>query len=186
MKKALGSIIVLVMFALPASAQKVYVDYDRTADFDQYKTFAWGQSRETSVRDTSPLMDSRIKNSIEFQLTEIGMVEDLENPDIYVTYHTDEKQEMRLNTTNFGYGYGGGWGWDPYWGGGMGSSSTTVHNYTRGTLIIDLWDTKTEEVVWRGTAESVVPSNPEKEARKIDKALKKMVKRWEKMYKSGK
>lgn len=192
MKRVLCLITLALLIAGPAAAQKIYVDYDKTADFEAYKSFAWGPSPETSVRDTSPLMDSRIKNSIEYQLTLMGMIEDTKNPNVYVTYHTDEKEEMRLNTSSFGYDYGPGWGVDPYWDdgwggmggmGGMGSSTTTAYKYKTGTLLIDIWDAETEKVIWRGSASSVIPSNPAKEAKKIEKALKKMMKEWEKMYK---
>ena len=87
-------------FARPrAAAQKVFVDYDRMADFDSYKTFAWGPTPETSVQGDSPLMHSRIKNSIEFHLTEAGLIEDTGNPDLHVTYHSNSKEETTLHTT---------------------------------------------------------------------------------------
>ena len=56
-------------------------------------------SEETSVIDSSPLMHSRIVNSIEYHLTQRDMTEVRENPDVYVTYHTNEKEEMQLHTS---------------------------------------------------------------------------------------
>ena len=51
---------------------------------------------------------------------------------------------------------GPGWGWDPYWEGyggiGGGSSVTTAHTYETGTLIIDIWDAKTNQATFRGAA----------------------------------
>ena len=130
-------------------------------------------------------MHSRVNNSIEYHLTEGGLVEDTENPDVYVTYHTRTREEVQLHTSSMGYGYGGGWGWDPYWGGmggmGGGSSTTTSHTYERGSLIIDIWDAKKKEAIWRGTAEAVVKDNPQRAAKQIDKALIKIVKRFDKM-----
>ena len=181
--KLSGLFVVALLMAATASAQKVHVDYDRSAEFGAYKTFAWGNTPETSLQSEAPLMHSRVKNSIEYHLTEGGLVEDTENPDVYVTYHTRTREEMQLHTSSMGYGYGGGWGWDPYWGGmgGMGSSTTTSHTYDRGTLIIDIWDAKKKEAIWRGTAEAVVKNNPQRVAKQIDKALIKIVKRFDKM-----
>ena len=177
--------VVALLGVAPAAAQKIYVDYDRSVDFNSFKTFAWGPTPETSLKSESPLMHSRIKNAIEYHLTEGGMTEDLENPDVYVTYHTNSKDEVQLHTTGMGYGYGGGWGRDPFWGGGMGmgSSTTTSYNYTRGTLIIDFWDAKKKEAIWRGTAEAVVKQNPEKFAKQIDKWLNRIVKKYDQMRK---
>ncbi len=177
-----------LLMTAPLAAQKVHVDYDRSAMSNEYKTFAWAKTPETSLQSESPLMHSRIKNAIEYHLTEGGMIENTENPDLYVTYHTSSKEEIQLHTTSMGYGYGGGWGWDPYWGGGMGmgmggmgSSTTTSSTYERGSLIIDLYDAKKKEAVWRGTAESVMKQNPQKAAKQIDKAVDKIVKKFDQM-----
>jgi len=183
-RQMLGLFVAALLFVGPAAAQKIFVDYDRSADLDSYKTFAWGPTPETSLQGESPLMHSRIKNAIEYQLTTGGMTEDTENPDVYVTYHTSSKEEVQLHTTGMGYGYGGGWGWDPFWGRGMGMGSTTTRatSYERGTLIIDIWDAKKKQAIWRGSAQAVVKQNPQKAAKQIDNAIAKIVKRWQKMY----
>ena len=59
-------------------------------------------------------------------------------------------------------------------------STTTVSTYVRGTLIVDVWDAKTKELIWRGMAANItVSDNPNKMATRIDKALKKMVDKWQ-------
>ena len=124
--KVLRSLFTLsVLASAPALAQKVYVDYDKSTDFESYETFAWLPSEESSVKDTAPLMHTRIVNEIELRLSEIYTRVD-SNPDLYLTYHADEKEEMRLNTSSTGFGYGSSWGWDPYWGIGFGSSTTST------------------------------------------------------------
>ena len=47
-------------------------------------------------------MYSRIKNAIEYYLTEGGLTENLEEPDLYVTYHTNSMEEVQLSTTGLG------------------------------------------------------------------------------------
>jgi uncharacterized protein DUF4136 len=185
MKKLSSLIFMALLLTVPLAAQKVFVDYDRSAMNNDYKTFAWAKTPDTSLQGESPLMHSRIKNAIEYHLTEGGLIEDTENPDLYVTYHTSSKEEVQLHTTSMGYGYGGGWGWNPYWGGmgmgGMGSSTTTSSTYERGSLIIDIYDAKKKEAVWRGTAQAVVKQNPQKAANQIDKAVNKIVKKYQQM-----
>jgi len=177
----------LLLMAAPAFAQKVYIDYDNDYDFDSPETFTWAKTSETSVEDANPLMHSRIVNAIEHYLT-MGQLREVESdPDLYVTYHTSTKENLSLNTTSFGYGYPGGWyggGYGGYYGsygyGGMGSSSTTVSSYETGTLVVDAWDPKTEKLVWRGTATNMtVADNPDKMMKRIDKALSKIVKKWQ-------
>ena len=60
-------------------------------------------------------------------------------------------------------------------------TTTTASTYTEGILIVDIWDAREETLVWRGSAIATVSANPEKNAKKIDKAVKKLAKKWEKM-----
>ncbi|PWB70553.1 MAG: hypothetical protein C3F15_13820 [Holophagae bacterium] len=178
MRMTLGLGLLVVMCAAPAAAQKVYVDYDRNAIGRDYKTFAW-QDTGPTVQEFAPLMHTRIKNGIEHYLTTRGFIEKLDNPDLYVTYHTNSKEEFQFSVTGYGYGYGAGWAWSPYWGSiGMGSASTTVSTYDKGTLVVDIWDAKTKEIVWRGTATAAIPEDPKKAEKIINKALEKMVKQF--------
>jgi hypothetical protein len=178
----------LLLMAAPAFAQKVYIDYDKDYDFDKPETFQWAETSETSVEGANPLMHSRIVNAIEHYLT-MGQMREVESdPDLYVTYHTSTKEEMSLNTTSFGYGYPGGW-YGGYhggfgYGGGISSASTTVSTYEIGTLVVDAWDPKTEKLVWRGTATNMtVSDNPDKMMKRLDKALAKIVKKWQNLRK---
>ena len=175
------------------SSITAHVDYDRQVDFDQYTTFAWAPTSETSLEDTAPLVHQRIVAAIQNKMQEGGqakLVQPNENPDLFITYHTKSREELQVNTSSMGYGYGPGWGWDPYWGGAMGgmggmdSSTTTVSTYVKGTLIIDAWDAKTKNLVWRGTVESTVSEDPQKGEKKIIKSIDKLADRWDKTYKA--
>ena len=184
MKSRLLLALILILAVTPAFAAKVFIDHDQKYDFSSIKTFAWAPTPDTSVESTNPLMHSRIVNAIEHYITMGGTQEVTENPDVYVTYHTDSKEEMQLNTSSYGYGYPGGWGWGGYgygagWGGAsMGSSTTSVSTYEVGTLVVDVWDADAKELVWRGTATNIdLSDNPDKMMKKIDKALAKIVKK---------
>jgi hypothetical protein len=170
--------LVVLLCALPAAAQQIHIDYDRWARFTTFKTVAWADTDETSVLVSSPLMHERIKSAIMAQFTAGRLSEDTENPDLYVTYHTNEREALRIDTHYWGYGYPSSWYWDPYWG---PVGTTTVRSYTQGTFVIDVWNAEEETLVWRGVAIGTVSQNPEKNAKKIEKAIKKMYKRWQKM-----
>ena len=174
MKNAISLLVLGLAFAAPLAAQEVHVDYDRTGRFSWYKTFAWAESEETSLKGHYDLMHSRIKNAIEHHLSQGRLVENNEDPDLYVTYHASSCEAVSINTTNFGYGYGPGW----YWGGGMGTSTTQVRTYTVGTLIVDIWDAKAKELVWRGIASDTLSEDPQKNQKIAAKALAKMFERY--------
>jgi hypothetical protein len=101
----------LVLTAVPAFAQKVYIDYDQDYDGGGIETFAWAETSETSVASANPLLHSRIVNGIEYYLTLGGAREVASNPDVYVTYHASTRKELRVDTSVHGYGYPSGWGY---------------------------------------------------------------------------
>ena len=165
---ALCSLLTLVM---GCSSMKVNNDYDHQADFSSYKTYAWHES-DQSLEDTNPLAHERLVSAVDGQLSAKGFQKVSSNPDVFVTYHTDEDQQMSLNTSYMGGGWGAGPGWG--WGGGMGSSTTTVQKYNVGSVVLDMWDAKQKRLVWRGTASDTISDNPQKNAEKITKATQKL------------
>ena len=168
--------ILLVVFAVmtACSSRKVNFDYDRQADFSKYQTYAWHEV-DTSLKDEDPLAHSRVMSAVDRELSAKGFRRADSNPDVYVTYHGENDERMTLRTTSMGYGYGS----DFYWGGGgMGSSTTQVHTYQVGTLVVDLWDAQAKELVWRGVVSDTISDNPQQNETKIDKAAEEMFKRY--------
>ena len=170
--------ILLVVGTVAAAKMKAYVGYDQNVDLGAIKTFDYRDTLDTSVIDKAPPVHEMIKLLIIKKLQDGGMKRDKENPDVLVTYHTDEDQAMRMNVTLYQYHYSAGWWWSPLWGSGMDVSS-----FSQGTLVVDIWNPKTEEIVWRGAVVAVVPENPSpaKAQKTIEKALNLMSKEFHKM-----
>ena len=161
------------------SSQTVDFDYAKEADFSAYKTYAW-QQQDTSLQEEDALAHERVVSSVERQLAAKGFQKASGTPDVYVTYHSDDKENTTLSTTDMGYGYGPGWGWGGFYGGGMGmgSSTTQVRTYSTGTLVVDIWDAREKALVWRGIASDTVSDNPQKNAEKIASAVNKMFEKY--------
>jgi hypothetical protein len=49
-----------------------------------------------------------------------------------------------------------------------------VNAYTVGSLVIDIFDGRTKEAVWRGTSSKTLSGNPEKNAQHLNEAIRKM------------
>jgi hypothetical protein len=152
------------LVATSALAQKITTESAPKASFASYKTFMW--IKEPKVGD--PLLKQRIIDDVTAQLRAKGWQPLSQGADVAVAAHVATRTEQTLNT--FYDGFGGGW----RWGGGFGSATTTVNTYEEGTLVVDLFDAKTQEAVWRGTATQDVSSNPEKQSKNIDKAVQKL------------
>lgn len=152
------------------STDKLTIDYDRDADFSQLKSFAYKST--TPAEDQ--LMDRRIVAAIEQELSNEGLQKVDANPDVYVTYHAATQTQRSWNTTGMGYGYGPGW----YGGGGMGTTTTREVQYEVGTLVIDVWDAKRKQLVFRGSASGTLSDNPQKLAKGIQKAVEEIFKKY--------
>ena len=171
---------ILTVIAAPSEAQKVYVDYDTYADFDSYETFAWVDTNTTSLKMDYPEVDSMIKNNIEYYMVKGGMAEDTKDPDVYVTYHASTENQSQFMTSTFGYAYGAGWNWGPYWGPRVVSGSMTT-DFKKGTMIIDIWDARKKEALFRGTVVKIHADDPMKAIKQIDKGIDKIVKKFREM-----
>jgi len=178
-KSATLFVIMLGLFSFAGTKFKAYVGYDKDVDFSTIKTFAYYETRETSVADNSPIHEM-IKYLIIIKFKASGLQEVKENPDIYVTYHTFQGQDLKMNVTLYSYSYSAGWWFSPLWGSGMDVSS-----WTQGNLFVDAWSPKTETIVWRGAVTGAVPDNPdpEKAQKTIEKALDAIGKEWKKQLK---
>src|SRR6202035_3081751 len=109
-----------LLFAGASFAQQVKTDYDRSANFSQYKTYSWEK-----VQTQDQLWVDRIKESVNAALTAKGLTPVESGGDISIVAIEMTKNQQTLNT--FYDGFGGGWGWRR--GGGFGDSTTTVDNY---------------------------------------------------------
>ena len=147
-----------------ARAQKITTEAAPGTNLGIYKTFAW--LKQPNVAD--PILKQRIIDDINTQLTAKGYQLVADGGDLAIAAHLATQTEQTLNT--FYDGFGGGW----RWGGGFGSATTSVTSYQEGTLVVDLFDARTKQAIWRGTAEQTMSSNPQKQAEDMDKAAQKM------------
>jgi len=147
-----------------AWTQDVKVDWDKGANFSGYHTYAW----TTGTPAKNPLMGQRIVDGVDKELAAKGYQQvDTANPDLVVLYHASTSKQTQLNTM------GTGWGW--YWG---GSTTTTVSEIPIGQLSVDIGDPKTKKLLWLGSASDTMSDKPEKNEKKIQKALDKMFKKF--------
>ena len=155
-----------MFFILTAAsfAQQVKTDYDRSVNFDQYKTYSWQK-----VNTKNPLWVDRIKSAVDAALTAKGWTQVPSDGNISLVAMETTKNQQTLNT--FYNGFGGGWRW-----GGFGNATTTVDNYKVGTLVLDMFDTQTKQLVWRGSASDTLSSKTDKNIKNLDKGVQKMLK----------
>ena len=154
----------LVAFLLvtPAFTQKVTVEFDQTADFSRFHTFALagGQLNSRSPALNSELIRQKLDDSIARYLTAKGLTEVLNHGDLNVRYHFGSARKKEIEH------YPAGW---------YGTRTRTVRiPYTEGTLVIDLHDTSIRSLVWRSIAHED-KNEPDKIVGKLDDMVKKSI-----------
>ena len=175
-------VVLAAVTAAPALAQKVYVDYDRATAFSQYRTFQFKETRE-DLRNFSETLHRRVVNGLRSYIKEGGMEEVDADPDIYVAYYTADQSNLRLVLSDLEYTYGADFSLGSYWDGGVGTRNLEDFSFKEGTLIIDAWDAKEKKLIWRGIGTAAMAKKkPEKNEQKLDRALEKIMKRWDEMY----
>jgi hypothetical protein len=58
----------------------------------------------------------------------------------------------------------------------MGSATTTESEYVVGTLVVDIFNAKSKQLMFRGTAQDELSDKPEKNVKKLAKASDKLFK----------
>jgi hypothetical protein len=150
------------MLTAASLAQTVKTDYDRGANFGQYKTFSFEK-----VQTENPLWVDRIESALSAQLTEKGLLQVASGGDVAVVAVGLTNTQEQLNT--FYNGFGGGWRFRSF-----GDSTTDVEIYKVGTLVVDLFDAKTKTLLWRGSASDTVSNKSADNIKNLDKGVQKM------------
>ena len=157
------SVAMFFVFTAASFGQQVKTDYDHSANFNQYKTYSWEK-----VQTKDPLLVERIKNAVNAALAAKGWTQVDADGDVSVVAMEIARNQQTLNT--FYDGFGGGW----RWGGGFGDATTTTETYKVGTLVVDLFDTKTKNLIWRGSSSDTLSDNSDKNTKNLDKGVQKM------------
>jgi hypothetical protein len=161
----------MFLFAGKSSAQQVKTDYDRGANFAQYKTYSWEHVKTQDALDVD-----RIKNAVNAALAAKGWTQVDSGGDVSIVAMEITRNQQTLNT--FYDGFGGGWGWRRFGGGGFGEATTTTETYKVGAVVVDLFDTKTKQLIWRGASSDTLSNNSEKNIKNLDKGVEKMFKKF--------
>ena len=142
------------LLAATAYAQKVTTDANPSAPFGSYKSYGWTNGTPAP----NPRTEQGIHSMVGAQLAARGLAES-NTPDMFVATHAVTAQQPQLIVNGFDWALGG---------------TASVETYTVGTLVVDIYDARTKQMVWRGVAADSISDKPEKHASRINKALEKM------------
>jgi hypothetical protein len=158
----------VVVTCILATGQDVRHNAMPGVDFSKYHTYKWVNIEGGT--HPNQIVDAEIKQSVDSQLTSKGLTKsDSDKADLYVGYQVAVDQEKQWNA----YGMGGGVRF-----GGMGTASSSTINV--GTLVLDMYDPTSKQLVWTGQATKTIEpsSNQEKNQKNLNKAMQKLLKEY--------
>lgn len=148
-------------------AQTVSVNYNHSASFSQFHTYAWGGNNTNAIQNS--ILAQVAQQDIDAAMAQKGLqkVDESQNPDLILTASGGEKAVTSWNA----------WGMRGI-GGGMGGISPEQN--VEGTMVVSLYNLKAKELIWRGIAQDTLSNNGNKNQEMVQKAVTKMFKQWPK------
>jgi hypothetical protein len=166
-----GRVLMAVGLALLAgaalSAENVTYNFMPGTDFAKYHTYKWVPIEGGS--HPNQIADAQIKSSVDSQLAAKGLTKtDGDNADLLIGYQVAVDKEKQWNAYSMGGARFGGMG---------SATSSTINN---GSLVLDMYDPTSKQLVWTGTATKTLnpSSNQEKNQKNLDKAMAKLLKNY--------
>lgn len=174
MKSQAVLIIAGLVFAITGcSSIAVKQTYDPKVDLTGIKSYAWLEKPNqmpANAKDAlanNSLLDKQIKKAVNVQLISLGLQMEKEHPDILITYHAGLDDKIDFQTI-------GGFHRNRFW-----DEPVYVDEYTEGTLIVDLLDSNSNDIIWRGIAVAKLDetAKPEEVEKTLSKAVEKIFKK---------
>ncbi|MFY9843683.1 MAG: DUF4136 domain-containing protein [Terriglobales bacterium] len=161
------SALAICLISTLATAQQVSVNYNRSQSFAAYHTYAWGSQNANKIQNSILAQEAQQDINAAMQGKGLQLVQENQNPDLILTANGGMQQQTSYSA----------WGMRGI-GGGMGG--ITPEQNVVATMIVDLYDAKTQSLVWRGVAQNTLSNNGSKNTKMVANAVQKMFKQWPK------
>ncbi|WP_158224709.1 DUF4136 domain-containing protein [Agaribacterium haliotis] len=142
-------------------------------DMSRYQTFGFFSPLSTDQNGYSSLVTQTLKDATRSALEAKGYVYQEQNPSMLVNFTTTTKEKMNVDSEPammpifpLRAGLYGPWG---------GYGDIDVNQYEDGTLLVDLVDASKKQMIWQGTASSIVESSPEANSKHLRSAISDMM-----------
>ena len=160
MRRTVAYVTVLGLLPVCALLAKTMIDYDHQADFSRIHTYSW-----IKVEVQDPLWNSRVQRSVDSALVSKGWQQVPSGGDADIAAYGGSHNQQSVQTWYNGFG-------------NMGTATTTVQNIPVGRLQVDVFDGNSKQLMWRGGATDTLTGNPEKNEKKLKKAVADLFKKF--------
>ena len=152
-------VMLMVLVLSGCSSLSVVTDYSKGTDFSKYKTFQYKESTMTFA-DTYQPAHSWVVNAIRGEMIAAGLTEVDSDPDVYVAYYGEKKKSTveMAKTVDARRQFRDPDGFAEH------RQQITTRDVTvrEGTLLINMWDSKNNELLWWAEIADTISKNPER------------------------
>lgn len=159
---------------LGCASMKIDTDWDPSVDFSALETYDWKPTLPFGdPRTDNSLLEDRVRRAVDRELATKGYKRRRGRvPDFYVSYIAAIESKLDVRVVNDYYGYRPGWGsWE---------TNTYVREYDQGSLILDVSDPTSSNLLWRGMAEAEIDDSgtPQERQQVVSEAVGRMLERF--------
>jgi hypothetical protein len=150
-----------LLVAATLATAKVFVDHDPRVDFSGYETYAW----IAGTPSPNPAGEGLVRSALDTALQAHGLKRVDRSPDLFVASHVTRSDQQAIVVQSYGdRDYQSNWGMSAH-----GEQDIPV-----GTLVVDIVDAQSKQLVWRGTGTATLSSKMTRNEKKLNKVLAKM------------
>lgn len=181
------SSMILAILLITSCGPRVNTSKKTAKDMDSFSSYAFLPNQDTikTSEYDNQFVNEVVIDEINENMQDLDYRLDKNQPDLLVYYHLMMDEEVAVDAspvyTNYSY-YRPGYYVGPYYRNYAYNNYFTVPRlegtlieqvpYKEGTIVIDLIDRKTNEIIWRGRADDVItPNNLEEELRTYVNAI---------------
>ena len=161
-----------LIVSVNAHAQRIKVEFDKSADFTAFKTYAWDPTPQATGK---PVLVLAIKAAVNDELGKRGLKQVAENPDLYIAMYGAVDSDFAVTYSDFYYGPYGIPAFDQsflMWGMVPGTTNTAVVH--KGQLVVDLIDAGRKKLAWRGIATQKLSDQQMELVEQVNTAVEKL------------
>jgi hypothetical protein len=151
----------ILLVSAAAFCAEIRTDYDHGADFAAIHTYSWGR-----VNASNPFYVRRIRRAVDRALQANGWRLAPSGGDATIFAADRIKNEQELETMYEGMG-----GWR---GGGLGDATTSTIDQRVGALVIDIFQSSTKKLMWRGSVMADLSGNSSKNREQLEENIGKL------------
>jgi hypothetical protein len=173
----------VLALTLGCAGPNIRYDYDSRANYSTFHTYDWYAPSKAAMARAggvqNPIMDTRVRRAVEAELASRKFQRETDkDPDFLVTYYP-----VYMHRRGGGARLGVGFGFGFFRSVGVGVSAPVGERRPTGaigSIVLEVQDFKTHQLLWSATAENVLDDTdtPEGSDEDVAKAVRKMLDRF--------